>query len=158
MPWALIGGAIASGVSSLVGAKVASNAAKSAAKTQSQATDRALAVNQQVYNQQRQDQNPYMQVGQQGLTNLSQIVGNQQPRFGGGLNPSQPQMQPPMNLGTTGRPPMPQGGPQIPQGAPMGGGGQSGPMVTVQAPTGETRQVPQALAQQMVAKGARIVG
>ncbi len=47
-------------------------------------------------------------------------------------------------------------------GQPMAQMGQPGPsqggMVTVQAPTGETRQLPQALAQQAVAKGARIVG
>jgi len=44
-------------------------------------------------------------------------------------------------------------------GAPMGAQGpQMGGMVMVQAPTGETRQLTQAQAQQAVARGAKIIG
>lgn len=53
-----------------------------------------------------------------------------------------------------GMPPPMSGAPAVPQGPPQG---QPGGMVTVQAPTGETMQLPQAQAQAAVAKGAKIV-
>lgn len=146
MPAVLIPSLIGAGAS-LAGAKVASNASKNAARTQQQAGQQALQAQQQSYQQQRQDFAPYQQAGQQALGRLQGMAG-------------QPAAQP--AVGQLGNGPMRQASPMglIAQAAaPMGGMlSQGGGMVTVQAPDGSTRQMPQALAQQFVQKGARILG
>lgn len=176
---------IGSGISALTqvgAAKIGSNASKKAADTQTAAGNKALALNEQIYNQQRQDQNPYMQAGQQGLSNLQQLVGNQQPRFGGGMTPGQGGPAP-LNLGNAfGGPQAPpqgampaQGGQPMgqpagaPQQAPMGSQGQppmmaqapqspQGAMVKLRAPDGSVEDVPAQLADQFIQRGAMRVG
>jgi hypothetical protein len=173
---------LASVFSNLFGAKKKADAAKEAVNYQRQATDKAVALNRDVYQQQLAQQQPYMQAGQQGLTNLQQIVGNQQNRFGGGMVPGQGGPAP-MNLATAFGPPpqgpTPQQGPQGPpmggppqgqmgggmppqaaQGSPQGAPQGQGQMVRLQAPTGEVIPLPanHPKIQQLIAAGARMVG
>lgn len=141
----LITGAIGAGTA-IAGAKIQSGAAKNAAKLQSASADKALAVNQGVYRDQQALMNPYVQGGQDAYARLfSQQFGT----------PYQPPAQAPT-------------APQIPQGPPAGarpnpfqqamGGQPAGGMVTIQAPTGETRQVPREQAQMFVSRGGKVVG
>jgi hypothetical protein len=161
-------GLAASAGASLASAKIQSNAAKNAAKTQQQGTDRALAVQQQA-NQ------PYMDLGKQAAARLASGQAMGQPyrqQFGGpggsngfqAFDQGRPMQGPPGTLAGLGQPPGPQGPPPQmgpPQGQPgpqmaMQGGG--GGMVRLQAPDGSVSMVPEAMAQQFIAKGARRVG
>jgi len=65
-----VAGAVA--VSSLVGA----NAAKSAAKTQASAADRAAELQNQQYQQTREDQAPYRTAGYNALAEMQRTAGN----------------------------------------------------------------------------------
>lgn len=149
----LITGAIGAGTA-IAGAKIQSGAAKNAAKLQSASADKALAVNQGVYRDQQALMNPYVQGGQDAYARLfSQQFGT----------PYQPQQAPQAPTGPQARPLG--GGPMGPvagarptpfqqamDGQPAGG------MVTIQAPTGETRQVPREQAQMFVSRGGKVVG
>lgn len=152
-------GLAASAGTSLASAKIQSNAAKNAAKTQQSATNQALAVQQQA-NQ------PYMDLGKQAASRLASGAAMGQPytqQFGGpgGSNgyqpfergrPQQPLMGTLGGLGQPQGPPMGIGAPQGQQGPPQGG------MVRLQAPDGSVSMVPDAMAQQFIAKGARRIG
>jgi hypothetical protein len=145
----------------LVGAKVASNASKNAAKTQSSAADHALAVQQQQYQQSRQDFAPYQAAGQQAIGRLGQMSQQAPMTF----DPNQPQGMPRMNpqqpqsMPMQSQPPMGQlGAPQSPPSmAQAGQQGQQEPMVLLGPPPGQPgapRQVPASKAQQLIAQGA----
>jgi hypothetical protein len=73
---ALIGGGVA-----LVGGMMQGSAAKSAAGTQAAAADRAGELQQQQYEQTRQDQMPWMKAGEAALNQLAPMVANYQ-KFG----------------------------------------------------------------------------
>ena len=118
-------------VASLAGAKMASNSAKGAAKIQTDASNQAAR---------RQDQ-----ATQQALGYYQQSRGASNPardRLGAMFNFQSPQQQ--------GAQPL-QMGPH-----PMQGGSQS--MVTIQAPTGQTKQVPASQAQHYIQRGGKVVG
>jgi hypothetical protein len=179
---------IAGGVSaatSLASAKMQSNAAHNAARQQQQATNQALAVQQRV-NQPYMDVGSAaaQRLGQMGANfqPYTQQFGG--PGGSNGFQPFQgppqgpppgmppgagPQGPPPGSLAGMGRPPMgpgPQGaamagqGPQMAQGgAPaMAQGGAQGMMVKLQGPDGSVRDVPAAIAAQLIARGAQRVG
>lgn len=147
-----IGSAI-SGGAALGAAKLQSNAAKNAAKEQQKGTDRALQV-------QREVNQPYLNLGQQGASALSSGQAMAQPyaqqfRPGSGntgFQPFQPPQGPPPTLGSIG---MPQQPPMPPQG---GQPPAMGNMVKLQGPDGSVRDVPAQLAEQFIARGARRVG
>lgn len=65
-----IGVGAAGAAGSLGAAKMQSNAAKNAAKLQITSQEKAQGVNQQVYNDQRQALNPYVQAGNDSLSRL----------------------------------------------------------------------------------------
>ncbi len=144
MPPLVIGGII-SAASAIGAAKIQSSAAKKAAEEQQKGTDKALQVQQQA-------NAPYMQLGQQAAQRLQQTPFQpytQQFRPGqpnNGFQPPQGPQGPPPSLGSIGQP----------QGAPMGTQGQ---MATVQAPSGETVQMPVGPQLDMaLAKGAKRIG
>jgi len=163
----LIGSAVAGGTA-VAGAKIQSNAANKAREQQQAATNQALAV--------QQEQNaPYLQVGQQAAARLASGQAMGKPytqQFGGpggsngfqAFNPQPPPQQgPPQGtLSSLGQPPqgqMPMGPQQQmppPQGPPQGQ--QGGGMVKLQAPDGSMSQVPEAMAQQFIQRGARRIG
>lgn len=156
----LIGSAVAGGTA-VAGAKIQSNAAKNAAKAQQAGTDRALAV-------QQQQNAPYLQVGQQAAARLASGQAMGKPytqQFGGpggsnGVQAFQPQGPPQQGtlggLGQQGQAPqMPQQG-QMPPQAPQQQ--QGGGMVKLQAPDGSVSQVPEAMAQQFLQRGAKRIG
>lgn len=107
---ALLGSAIAGGVANVAGAKMASNSAKNAAKTQSAAADKALALNQQAWQQQQALQAPYQQAGRSAVNNLSALMTP-------GV-PYTPQMQ--AQNAQMAQQPMPGMMPPPPQGPPQG--------------------------------------
>ncbi len=72
-------GALASGIT---GSILGSNASKSAANTQSQAAQNALNFQQQVYADQKANQQPYLQAGSQSIAQLMQAI--QAGKFGVG--------------------------------------------------------------------------
>ncbi len=157
MPLGVAAAALVAGTQ-LVGAKMQSGAAKDAAKTQQTATNQGLQVQQQALQ-------PYQDLGRVGLQQLQNPSFAQpyRPMFGSGQGAQAfqgPQGAQP-TLGGIGQPQPPPMPPQGPQARPMGqpqpmqSGGE---MLLVEAPTGERRPMPAALAQQAVAKGARIVG
>lgn len=142
----IVAGALISGVAGLGAAKMQSNAAKNAAKDQQQGTDRALQV-------QREVNQPYLNLGQQGASALSSGQAMAQPytqqfRPGSGNTGFQ---APPPTLGSIGMP-------QAPQGPPQGQQPGMGAMVKLQGPDGSVRDVPAQLAAQFIARGARRVG
>jgi hypothetical protein len=164
MPPAVIAGAIAAG-GAVTGAVISSKAAKGAAKTQTEAGNKALDLQREIYGQQKQLLNPYVNAGSESLGRLmSQHWGTpyQGPGSPGILAPN-PYAPTPQSLGIQNG--MPQRPPQAmslgqmaaPQGAPQRPQGGDG-MVIVEAPTGERQRLPLYLAQQAQAKGARILG
>jgi hypothetical protein len=145
----LIGSAV-SGAASLIGGKMASSASKNAAQAQIDASNKAQAFNQQVFNTQQQALAPYQAAGQDALSRLT-AMRNTQPlaqQAQGYVNAARYGQMPAQSPWPTG-PQMqqPQGGGGMPQ--PQGGGG--GAMVTLRAPTGETQAVPAQLADQLIA-------
>lgn len=119
---------IAMGVSAatgLVGAKMQSSAAKNAAKTQAGSADKALALQERIYNQNRQDQMPWLNAGGSAVSQLARLTGV----GGGGLSQNQGQGYPyAMNMS---------GGPQR---SPLASLANAGQMVTLKAPNGMTKQ------------------
>lgn len=174
----IIAGSIIAGATagaSIYGAKKAAGAAHEAAATQSTAADKSLAFQKEQFGAHQQAYAPYQQVGQQSLRGLSQGMapGGQfsqqftQPFIAPGQ--SKPMYSPvqPQTLGgmaqPMGRPPMqtqplPRG-PVMPDQQPMPDQqAQGGALWTIQAPDGETKQVPAAQAQHYISQGARRVG
>lgn len=97
--------AAASAGSSVAAAKIGSNAAKNAAKTQAQSAREAQGMAGNIFQQQQQQQSPYMALGSNSAMTLGRLMGQPQgSRFAA----------PPMNLGQFGGPP------QVPSGvAPL---------------------------------------
>ena len=77
MPWSFIIPAAAS----LIGGSMQSSAAKSAAASTAAATDQATQLQREMFQQQRQDQMPFMQAGQTALNALIPMATNYQ-KFG----------------------------------------------------------------------------
>jgi len=118
---ATAGGAVAS-------AKIGSNAAKNAAKTQSDAADKALAVQREQYQQQRQDFSPYQQQGAQAMGRMTAMSQAPRQTFDPRQQQGQPSMpQQPPQMANLGNPQgMPPQGPQMPPGWPQGAPRQGG--------------------------------
>ena len=138
------------GVTSLIGGGIGSSAAKSAAAQQSAsidkgisaiqgATDKTLPMLQQMYQQGSAGYQPYQNMGTQGTSRLSTLLGFTPQNMGG-----QPAA---MSAPTQGM-----------SGQTLGGMAQPSGMVMVQSPDGETRQVPEAQAQFYAKRGAKILG
>jgi hypothetical protein len=70
---AAIGGALIGGGASLWAANTQANAAKDAAKLQSDATNRSLDIQKQIYDQQREDLQPWRQSGVNALARLNEL-------------------------------------------------------------------------------------
>lgn len=141
---------------SIAGAKIAANASRDAARQQQDATNRAQAFNQQIYQDQQKLMNPYTQAGQYALSNLMarQYGGSPNqfaptPGYGAPMGQAPAQGYSPMlgNMGGAPPPQVPQGPPQVPQGD----------LVTLQGPDGSTKQVPRAMAPLYLQRGARMV-
>lgn len=136
----LITGAV-SGATSLIGAKVASNAAKNAAKTQTASADKAIALQNQLYQDQQQRMSPFVNAGGQALGQLGQMSSQRAPMF----DPSQRG-----------------GGFTLQMSQPMGGQGMLGkvgmPTVKMRAPDGSVRDVPQDQVPMFQQKGAQVIG
>lgn len=158
VPWSDIIGA---GLS-YVNARQGANAAQDASQAQIAAVNRALDLQQQQYNTSRGDflenQNftrnlmggltPYQNIGAGSLATLQRLTG-QNPV----MNPLQTNATRQYNFTTGGGIP---GGRVQAQGGSQGGMlPQQGGMVTIQAPTGETRQVPEAQATFYESRGAK---
>lgn len=123
--------------------------ARSAAKSQEKAADKSLGLQRDIYNTSRGDQLPYIQGGYGALDALSASLGRPQTT------------PPPMGNGSTAV----QTGPM--QRFPVAGSaanasglsamsrGNAAGMVTLQAPDGSTRSVPQEQAAHYVQLGAR---
>lgn len=165
----LVGGGLG-----LYGANKAAEAADRAAEYQDKALQRAIDLQRDMYQQDRNDRAPYRAAGQGSIGRLGHLLAV--PGFESGATAFQPQPgpfdQPPrdslptlppagqsMNLGNLGQaspgvvPPQMQGMPgmQAPSMPPPMGG----QMVTLQAPDGEIRQFPMSEAQRLIARGAR---
>ena len=179
---AIIAGASIAAAGSVTASKIASNASSNAANAQVQGNTAALNFAQQRFNVGQQALAPY-QYGGQALTGLGGQVNNQPQGAGNLLNgysnsvpnvanarsmalgtTTPTQTQPSYNYNPSQQVPGGVYGQQYasPNAQPIPMGQSQGPagsgMVTVQAPTGETRQMPMAQAQQYVSKGARIIG
>lgn len=150
MPPIVAAAAIGAGAS-IIGGAESSRASKNAAQIQADSAAKALAVQQQVYAQNQANRAPYLAAGQQAVGQLGQLAGQNTrmnlPASYGPYGNSSPSSAPQIGSPQTPQPPAP---PQAP--------GSQGPLVTVQAPTGETQDFPMNIAQQLVAKGARILG
>ena len=124
-------------------AAIGAHSAGKAADTQSAAADKALALEKSIYDTTQGQISPYQQLGTSSLANLAGYANGGGPQMnanGVGYHPGfTPQ---PMTL--SGMQPT---APQAP----------TGPLVTVQAPTGETRQMTRAQAEPFLARGAKLV-
>ena len=129
--------ALTGGLLGEMGAEKQANAATTATQQEIESANRAIALQQKIYQQQQQNLAPYMQLGASSLGNLQALAG----RPIVSQNPS--------GFGYTARGSMPP--------AMSFGGGNSG-MVMLRAPNGETKTVPANQAQQYVARGASVVG
>ncbi len=150
----IVGAGIAAG-GSVAASKIGADASTKAAGQQVNAANQALGVQQQQYQNTQKLLAPY-QYGGPVAASLNHPVTNQT------MNPA-PTLRPTTTLGALatygGGQGLPGQSPQMPsQMPPSGAPTQNGGMVTVQAPTGETRQMPMAQAQLYAAKGARILG
>ncbi len=147
-----VGGAVIASHGQTEAAETNAQAAEKAGDKTAQSTREALDFQKQVYGQRQAQLSPYSTIGTGALNQLSS---------GLGIRPTTP-VNVPMTL-SNGQPAMPQQGQQgsigalgaqaakLPTDASMGG------MVTVKAPTGETRQVPSGLAEFYTARGAQVV-
>ena len=142
------------------------------------AANKALALQQQQYQQARTDAAPYQQLGQSTLGRLGQMAAQPQGQFNPANYrngaPTTPQPQMPQLGGAAGAMGgamgnLLQGGAQLGaglagQGAPMPGqqqvaAGAQGDTVTIQTPDGRTLQgFPRAKVQEAMQRGAKVVG
>ncbi len=154
----VVGAMVAKTVSDVVSAKKQGDAAEEQVKAAEKAGDATAQSNRdtldfqkQVYGQRQAQLSPYSTIGTGALNQLSS---------GLGIRPTTP-VNVPMTL-SNGQPAMPQQGQQGSIGA-LGAQAAKlptdalGGMVTVKAPTGETRQVPSGLAEFYTARGAQVV-
>lgn len=161
---------IAAGIgaaTSIYGAHKAAGASKQAARTQSQAADKAMALQKQVYDNQTQLMAPWISGGQTAFTNMQRMAGGQQampyqpPTLGQAMQHGPQGPMPPPGPMPGGRVPLGQAleGGMAPMGggAPMGGQDMAGGLVTLQMPDGTTQQMPRGAAQPMLMRGAQIV-
>lgn len=75
MVGAVIGAAVSIGTS-LIGASSQRKAAEKASRQQQEAANRAIAIQQQQYEQTRADQAPFLDAGRQAQINLAYLMGN----------------------------------------------------------------------------------
>lgn len=148
---------------SLIGAGINAHSSSSAADKQAQAAEKALALQKETRDQQRQDRAGYLAAGNQALSYLGDYLGKQQNMAlpSAFQNPYQTasaslgsfaQAQP---MGTR---PAVRPAPTGPQGPaqPMPGGPSS--MVKMVAPTGERQMVPMSQVKHYQQLGAQVVG
>ena len=136
MPAAIAIPLIVGAASSVAGAAISAHAAGKAADQQRDASNQALGFQRDIFQQQQAALNPYINLG-------TSAIGRYNQRYGGA---------PAGGVGTgLGFDAV---GPVRPVAAY---GPQTGPVVRVQAPTGEIAMLPQAQAQIAVSKGARIL-
>lgn len=156
-------GAIA-GLSSIIGAGKSSDAATDASRMQSASADRALQVQRETRDQQRQDRSGYLAAGNQAVKYLGDYLGGQQNvampgaysspyagaqhTLGGYVNPARAAVG-------SAYPPTPQG----PQGPAQPSDGGPYSMVQMVYPqTGERANVPMAQVKHYQQRGAQVVG
>lgn len=141
----------ASAATSVYAAKKGADASKNAVKAQTDATTEARNLQEQRYQQSRQDFNPYQQAGATSLARLGGMANQPRQQFNGGQAgggfqmPQQPAQQPPQAMQTPG---MPQAAPSP---AMQSGGIVGGKMVTLRAPDGSTQQFPEMQVSQVLA-------
>jgi hypothetical protein len=82
---ALVGTAIAKGIGSLIGGKKAADSSKKAAQLQSQAAEKAMALNQRVYDDQTKLMAPWTQGGASAFANMQRMAAGGVPQFPGGM-------------------------------------------------------------------------
>ena len=78
-------GPLLSGAGSIAGGAIGSNAANEAARLQAAAANRGIDLQTSQWLQQQQNLAPYLQAGQQGLSQLQQLAGREQPALPGGM-------------------------------------------------------------------------
>lgn len=168
-------GAGAAAAGSITAAKIGSNAASNAAATQSASADKAMGVQNQVYQDQKVAQAPYQQLGQQALGRLSGMAPST-----ASFNPQnyaqgapKPQMGSMASMGQQAPPPsMPQqqiqpmgqpaaaAAPGLMNAATQAMQGATGPMVSLRGPDGSVKQFPAGQADQIIqafaAKGQNV--
>jgi hypothetical protein len=138
--------------SSVASSVIGSRASGKAAQAQERAGERSLAFQREQYNDGKARMQPWIESGHDGRARLSSLLGpTGNPTRGGA--PASPPMRP-MQGGGAPLSTFAQGG--MGAGRAMVPGGPGG-MVTIEAPTGERRQVPEAQAKQFIARGARMV-
>jgi hypothetical protein len=164
----IMGGAAIAG--HLAKAKLESSAAGKAAKTQAAASQQAMGVQKQVYDQQMAGMAPYAKAGANSMNTLSRLMTPGVPYSQAMQQQDAAPVPPPGGMGPAplgGRPrgltpsqgtAMPQPG-TIPQRqpaapAPMAGAGGT---IQLRAPDGSTSAVPSHLAEQFIARGAQRV-
>ena len=161
MPLALIPVGIAAAAGSaaagLGGALISSSAAKSAAETQAASGDKALALQKQMYDQTRADLQPWVTQGSSAVGTLGALMGlggkvNGQTVAGTSASPSTASQG-----ATLGSLATPQNTQDMGLVHPAQQNGGEDRMVTIQAPTGETKQMPLSQAGQYLSRGARLM-
>jgi hypothetical protein len=97
MVWEIAAAAGISALGSIIGGKKQSDAAKDAAAAQSDAANRQIDLYQDIYNDQRMLQQPYYQMGLQGMygpSGLSNLLGVTTPAAYSGVQYQEPRAQP----------------------------------------------------------------
>jgi hypothetical protein len=181
---AIIGLAVGAG-SQVASSAIQAHQTGKAVDAQTEAANKALALQQQQYQQARTDAAPYQALGQSTLGRLGQMAAQPQAQFNpsnyfGGAPTSTYQQSEQARMGTPSQSSMPSLGMGGASGALQGLGGmaapgqmQSGPMpgqqqiaagaqgdtVTIQTPDGRTLQgFPRAKVSEAMQRGARVVG
>ena len=170
---AIIGLTAAAGASA-AGAAIQAHQTGKAVDAQTDAGNKALALQQQQYQQARTDAAPYQQVGQSTLGRLGQMAAQPQAQFNPANYSHGVPVAPQASAGQQGPSGWPGGVGAISgviggttaagQAGPMPGpqqiaAGQQGDTVTIQTPDGRTLQgFPRAKVQEAMQRGARVVG
>ncbi len=161
---AILGLTAATAGTQIAGAALQNRAAGKAVDAQTEASNKALALQQQMYQQQQQSTQPYQQLGQTALGRLGAMPQNTAQFNPSNYSQGAPIQQPgqsPFGM-SGGQPPtmQPMGG-QFPSGSLSGaqpptgqsfGGGMNEPMVKIQAPDGMVREFPQSQARDILMK------
>lgn len=149
----------ASAAATTYAAKKGADASKNAVKAQTDATTEARTLQEQRYQQARQDFNPYQQAGGASLARLGGLASAPRQQFngsqsGGGFQmPQQPPPQAPQQQPTMQQAQIGAAGAMQPQGSQMAPGGIPAPVrkVTLRAPDGTTQQFPEQAVSQVIA-------
>lgn len=149
-------GALVDGLFSFFSGKSQGNATKDAAKMSSASADKALAEQRRIFDLQRSDRQPYVDVSLGALGNLKNLAA--QPQYMqlpaqklGASSPTMPRQAAPMA-------PMPTGAlGQLGQAQPAAAASQAMGLFQAPGPDGETREFPLSMEPQLIAKGARRV-